>query len=89
MHWDHDIGEECGGGDMREAMVPKKVSTWAPTKGTNYCPLKPRQCLQRADAYPSTQTKDDLCVLTWGGGAYDDTAVFVAVVVTVIWGEMM
>eukprot|EP00957_Ditylum_brightwellii_P181830 13851979-Ditylum_brightwellii.AAC.1 len=68
-------------------MVQKKEMIWAPTKGTNCCLLKPRQWLQRTEAYPSTLKKDDLCALTWGGGACDNTAVFVAVIITIIWGK--
>eukprot|EP00957_Ditylum_brightwellii_P006078 460131-Ditylum_brightwellii.AAC.1 len=68
-------------------MVQRKVKAWAPTKGTSYCHLKPRRWHQRADAYLRTQAKDDMCVLTWGGGAYDGTVVFVAVVVTIILGN--
>eukprot|EP00957_Ditylum_brightwellii_P038115 2882460-Ditylum_brightwellii.AAC.1 len=44
----------------------KRVSTCAPTKGTNYCPLKLRQWIQRAEAYPFKQKEDAMCVLAWG-----------------------
>eukprot|EP00957_Ditylum_brightwellii_P176374 13430632-Ditylum_brightwellii.AAC.1 len=62
MHWEHNINGKGGGGNMGEAVVQKKMSTWAPTRGANYCLLKPRQWLQRTEAYPSTQTKDDLAM---------------------------
>eukprot|EP00957_Ditylum_brightwellii_P137674 10495202-Ditylum_brightwellii.AAC.1 len=42
------------------------MSIWAPTKGANSCPLKPRQWLQRAETYLFKQKEDAMCVLTWG-----------------------
>eukprot|EP00957_Ditylum_brightwellii_P000078 5286-Ditylum_brightwellii.AAC.1 len=70
---------DCGRGDGA-----KKVKTWDPTRGANYCPLKPRQCFNRAVAFPSAQKEDNMCVITLGDRACDDTAVFVAIVITIV-----
>eukprot|EP00957_Ditylum_brightwellii_P084584 6431859-Ditylum_brightwellii.AAC.1 len=70
MHWEHDIGGEGGGGEIGEAMVQ----------------TKPRQWLQRAEAYPFKQKEDFMCVLTWGvrERACNNISDFVAVIITII-----
>eukprot|EP00957_Ditylum_brightwellii_P085401 6497141-Ditylum_brightwellii.AAC.1 len=69
MHWEHHNGGEGSGGDMGEAMVQKKVSTWGFTSSTNVCPLKPMRRLQKADTFSYTQ-RGKACVylpLGWQG----------------------
>eukprot|EP00957_Ditylum_brightwellii_P086978 6620156-Ditylum_brightwellii.AAC.1 len=55
MHWEHDVSEEGGGGDMGGKMVQQKGELWGFTGNSNVCPLKPMQWLQRAEAIPYTQ----------------------------------
>eukprot|EP00957_Ditylum_brightwellii_P046833 3554497-Ditylum_brightwellii.AAC.2 len=49
-------------------MAHIKVCTWGHTGGTNFCPLKPMEWLQRAETFPYTQKEESLCILTLGGG---------------------
>eukprot|EP00957_Ditylum_brightwellii_P022809 1720645-Ditylum_brightwellii.AAC.1 len=66
IHQEHNIGGEGDEGDMEEAMVQKKVSTRAQSKGVYFCPLKPMQWLQGANAFPYTQEGKACVHLTWG-----------------------
>eukprot|EP00957_Ditylum_brightwellii_P022264 1680784-Ditylum_brightwellii.AAC.1 len=59
MHWECNYSGEGRGGDVGEAMLQQKVRTWTPTKRANYCPLKPRQWLQRENAYFRTLKKEE------------------------------
>eukprot|EP00957_Ditylum_brightwellii_P197532 15049187-Ditylum_brightwellii.AAC.1 len=55
MYWEHHIGGEGGRIDMRGMMVKKIDESWGFTGNSNFCPSKPMQWLQRADAFPYTQ----------------------------------
>eukprot|EP00957_Ditylum_brightwellii_P060082 4562561-Ditylum_brightwellii.AAC.1 len=55
MHWEHHIGGEGSGGGVGGAMVLQKGESWVAPGDPNFCPLKPIQWLQRAQASLSMQ----------------------------------
>eukprot|EP00957_Ditylum_brightwellii_P194421 14806654-Ditylum_brightwellii.AAC.1 len=60
MHQEHYIGGECGRGDVAGAMAGQQGESWVATGDPNFCPLKPMQWLQRAQASPNTQKGEGL-----------------------------